>query len=321
MGFKTGNFPDVDPGNLPRQAVPRPHADHVHPLGRVRLRDPEDGAHHLHHEAAGPLPLGGLSDRDVHLRPRRSSTSGAWWNEPIVYQKLILWTMLLEALGLAGSWGPLAGHFKPMTGGILYWLRPGTDPAATVAGEGAAAPSGDTRTVVRRPDLRRPAGHVVVAAGASRRRTTRRSTRRSPTTSGLVRPTVLILLIALLVLIGLRDKVVFLAARSEQYLPGDLLLRGPPFVDMIIALQAADRHRSGSAPASPSSATTSRWWSRRWCATRPWMPFKKIKRAHYRNFPEDLRPSRSSPAVSPTSPARSWRSSPRWCCCSPRTAR
>ncbi len=23
----------------------------------------------------------------------------------------------------------------------------------------------------------------------------------------------------------------------------------------------------------------------------PWMPFMKIKRAHYRNFPEDLRPS------------------------------
>ena len=34
--------------------------------------------------------------------------------------------MLLEILGVAGSWGPLAGKIKPMTGGILYWLRPGT---------------------------------------------------------------------------------------------------------------------------------------------------------------------------------------------------
>ena len=49
-----------------------------------------------------------------------------WWNQPIVYQKLVLWTVLLEVLGLAGSWGPLAGHFKPMTGGIRYWARPGT---------------------------------------------------------------------------------------------------------------------------------------------------------------------------------------------------
>ena len=42
-----------------------------------------------------------------------------WWNQPIVYQKVILWTVLLEAIGVAGSWGPLAGKTKPMTGGIL----------------------------------------------------------------------------------------------------------------------------------------------------------------------------------------------------------
>ena len=38
----------------------------------------------------------------------------------------VLWTVLLEAIGVAGSWGPLAGKVKPMTGGILFWLRPGT---------------------------------------------------------------------------------------------------------------------------------------------------------------------------------------------------
>ena len=49
-----------------------------------------------------------------------------WWNQPIVYQKVILWTVLLEAIGVAGSLGPLAGKVKPMTGGILFWARPGT---------------------------------------------------------------------------------------------------------------------------------------------------------------------------------------------------
>jgi len=49
-----------------------------------------------------------------------------WWNQPIVYQKLIFWTVLLEAIGVAGSWGPLAGKVKPMTGGILFWARPRT---------------------------------------------------------------------------------------------------------------------------------------------------------------------------------------------------
>jgi hypothetical protein len=49
-----------------------------------------------------------------------------WWNQPIVYQKAILWTVLLEAIGFAGSWGLLAGKVKPMTGGILFWARPAT---------------------------------------------------------------------------------------------------------------------------------------------------------------------------------------------------
>jgi Transmembrane protein of unknown function (DUF3556) len=49
-----------------------------------------------------------------------------WWNQPIVYQKAVLWTVLLETVGVAGSWGPLAGKFKPMTGGIRFWARAGT---------------------------------------------------------------------------------------------------------------------------------------------------------------------------------------------------
>ena len=49
-----------------------------------------------------------------------------WWNQPIVYEKAVLWTVLLETIGVAGSWGPLAGKFKPMTGGIRFWARTGT---------------------------------------------------------------------------------------------------------------------------------------------------------------------------------------------------
>ena len=55
-----------------------------------------------------------------------------WWNQPIVYQKAVLWTVLLEAIGIAGSWGPLAGKVKPMTGGIVFWLRHGHHPVAAV---------------------------------------------------------------------------------------------------------------------------------------------------------------------------------------------
>ena len=49
----------------------------------------------------------------------------------------------------------------------------------------------------------------------------------------------------LLVLIGLRDKTIFLAARGEQYLPALVFFAVLPFVDMIVALEAADRRGVG----------------------------------------------------------------------------
>ena len=49
-----------------------------------------------------------------------------WWDQPIIYQKLIIWTMFLESLNLAGAWGPLTNKFKPWTGGFRFWSRTGT---------------------------------------------------------------------------------------------------------------------------------------------------------------------------------------------------
>ena len=51
---------------------------------------------------------------------------GDWWTEPIVFQKAVVWTMLWEILGLGAGSLPLTLRFKPMIGGVLYWLRPGT---------------------------------------------------------------------------------------------------------------------------------------------------------------------------------------------------
>ena len=60
-----------------------------------------------------------------------------WWNQPVVYQKAVLWTVLLEATGVAGSWGPLAGKFKPMTGGSCS----GPGPARSGCGHGGGCRS------------------------------------------------------------------------------------------------------------------------------------------------------------------------------------
>ncbi len=46
-----------------------------------------------------------------------------WWHQPILYQKLMVWTILLEIVGLAATCGPLAFHFDPPIGGILYWWQ------------------------------------------------------------------------------------------------------------------------------------------------------------------------------------------------------
>src|SRR6267378_4325264 len=58
--------------------------------------------------------LGGLSD------------IGSWWTQPIVFQKVVVWLLLWEVLGLGCGSMPLTFRFLPPIGGVLYWLRPGT---------------------------------------------------------------------------------------------------------------------------------------------------------------------------------------------------
>src|SRR5246127_5404052 len=158
-----------------------------------------------------------------------------WWNQPIVYQKVILWTVLLEAIGVAGSWGPLAGKVKPMTGGILFWARPGT--IRLRPWKWVPFTNGDRRTwldialylallVSLAVPLLSPGVHSDSLSKAV-----------PDNTSGLVNPALLIAPIALLVLIGLRDKIIFLASRGEQYLPVLVIFAVLPFVNMIIALK------------------------------------------------------------------------------------
>ena len=156
-----------------------------------------------------------------------------WWDQPIVYQKLILWTVLLELLGLAGSWGPLAGKTKPMTGGFRFWARPNT--IRLRPWRRVPFTAGDRRT---RPDI---ALYVALALALMAALVLpgvvsgSLSAALPDNTSGLVSPAVLIGPIVLLILIGLRDKTIFLAARGEQYLPALVFFATLPFVDMIIA--------------------------------------------------------------------------------------
>jgi hypothetical protein len=211
-----------------------------------------------------------------------------WWSEPIVYQKMILWTVLLELLGLAGSWGPLAGKTKPMTGGYRFWMKVNT--IRLRPWKWVPFTVGNRRTWFDVSLYLALIASVAVALAVPGVHSDSLSAVLPLNTSGVVNPALLITPMALLVLIGLRDKTIFLAARGEQYLPALFFIAVLPFVDMIIALKLLivtvwiwagisklGIHFTSVIPPMVSNS--------------PALPFKWLKRAHYRNFPHDLRPS------------------------------
>jgi len=222
-----------------------------------------------------------------------SATSGlspwhptAWWTEPVFYQKLILWTVLVECLGLGGSWGPMAGHFKPFTGGWRVYLR--VDTIRQAPWRRVAFTGGDRRTGVDVALYVALLGTLVAALALKGRHDG--GLTRLGLDAGRVSPALMWVLAGVLVVAGLRDKVLFLQARGEQYLPAVIFFAGYGAVDMIVALKLLivvvwvgagvskfGRHFSLVVPPMVSNT--------------PWVPFKAIKRANYRSFPEDLTPS------------------------------
>ncbi len=211
-----------------------------------------------------------------------------WWDQPIVYQKAVLWTVLLEVLGLGGSWGPLAGKTKPMTGGFRFWAKPNTIRLAPW--KWVPLTGGDRRTWVDIALYVALIVSLVVALCAPGVDSPSLSAALPDNTSGLVPPALLVVPIVALVLIGLRDKTVFLAARGEQYLPALFFFATMPFIDMIVAgkilivtvwfwagVSKFGCHFTSVIPPMVSNS--------------PSMPLRWLKRAHYRHHPDDLRPS------------------------------
>lgn len=126
MGFKTGDFPPVDMATF----LDKPLAERIKTLAlhwvEYGFGTPRQIAATYVVKVLFLYVLAGtaLATWTSGVGPFWDVTS--WWDQPIVYQKLVLWTVFLELLGVAGSWGPMAGKFKPLTGGVLFWARPGT---------------------------------------------------------------------------------------------------------------------------------------------------------------------------------------------------
>lgn len=103
---------------------------------------------------------------------------------------------------------------------------------------------------------------------------------------------------------GLRDKIVFLIARSEQYWVAAIFFAVLPFVEMIVALKIImctvwiwaafsklGRHFSFVVSAMLSNA--------------PWFRSPRLKRKLYRDYPNDLRPSKLAAFVAHQAPSSS----------------
>ena len=208
------------------------------------------------------------------------SLSG-WWTEPIVFEKAVVWTMLWEVLGLGAGSMPLTLRFSPMFGGFLYWLRPGTTRLPPWP-ERVPLTRGTTRTLL---DVALYAALIAAAvyllvAGTSPA---------AGTATGRLDPIAAGVLLAVGILLGLRDKVPFLAARAEVY--GNLMIIFLfPLGNLIVAAQIVFVCIWWGAASSklnrhfPFVVTVM-------ISNTPWNRSRSAKRRLWRKHPDDLLPS------------------------------
>ncbi|UUU24015.1 DUF3556 domain-containing protein [Streptomyces sp. DSM 40750] len=291
MGFKTGDFPPVDQETfLEKPLMERTKALALHwveyGFGTPKM------IHTIYvFKVLFLYVLGGTALATWTSDAGPFWDVMAWWNQPVVYQKLVLWTVFLETLGVAGSWGPIAGKFKPMTGGILFWARPGT--IRLRPWKRVPFTSGDRRTVADVLLYLAFLASLLIAIALPGASSGSLTDALPENTSGLVRPALLIAPIVLYVLNGLRDKTVFLAGRGEQYLPALVFFAVLPFTDMIVAAKllicviwvGAGMSKFGLHFTNVVAPMIS---------NSPCVPSKRVKRLHYRDFPRDIRPSKVS---------------------------
>ncbi|ANW66305.1 hypothetical protein BCA37_24460 [Mycobacterium sp. djl-10] len=203
-----------------------------------------------------------------------------WFNEPIVFQKVVLYTMLFEVVGLGCGFGPLNNRFFPPMGSILYWLRPGT----------IRLPPWPNRVPFTRGDNRTPFDAAVYGALLVVLVIALFSDGVGPGV-GVLPAWQLWAVLGLLALIGLRDKVIFLAARGEVYgsLAVACLFASYSVVDMILAaklvclviwLGAATSKLNKHFPFVISTMMSNN----------PVFRSPAIKRKFFERFPDDLRP-------------------------------
>ena len=194
----------------------------------------------------------------------------SWWLLPVAFQKAILWSMLFEILGLGCGSGPLTGRYLPPLGGFLYFLRPGTTklplfPRLPILGG------------VRRSwlDVLLYAAVLVLLVRV------------------LIAPAIgaghLIPIAALIAVLSIADKTLFLVARGEHYWTTLMVfVLSTDFIPGAKAVQAALWFWAGFSKLNhhfPSVVCVM-------TSNSPFTRFAWLRKLMYRRYPDDLSPSR-----------------------------
>jgi hypothetical protein len=212
-----------------------------------------------------------------------------WYAEPIVFEKVVLYTMLFEVVGLGCGFGPLNNRFFPPLGSILYWLRPGT----------IRLPPWPDRIPLTKGDNRTPVDALLYGALLVLLVIAIFSDGTGPipalgTTVGVLPSWQIWAVLGVLAVLGLRDKVIFLAARGEVYASftvaflfagyGVDMIIGAKLVCLTIWLGAATSKLNKHFPFVISTMMSNN----------PVFRPRFIKRGFFEHFPDDLRPGRRS---------------------------
>ncbi|MEB3031472.1 DUF3556 domain-containing protein [[Mycobacterium] nativiensis] len=208
-----------------------------------------------------------------------------WYAEPIVFEKVVLYTMLFEVVGLGCGFGPLNNRFFPPLGSILYWLRPNT----------IRLPPWPGRIPLTKGDRRTPFdallyGALLVLLVIALFSDGTGDVPALGTTVGVLPAWQIWAVLGVLAVLGLRDKVIFLAARGEVYGAftvaflftgyGVDMILGAKLVCLVIWLGAAVSKLNKHFPFVISTMMSNN----------PVFRPRFIKRRFFEHFPDDLRP-------------------------------
>lgn len=197
-----------------------------------------------------------------------------WYLDPLAFQKAILWSMLFEGLGLGCGSGPLTARYIPPFGGFLYTLRLRTlklplFPNLPFIGQ-------DQRGWL---DVLAYAGWVIIMLML------------------LCAPTLslplLLTLIVWVVGLGVLDKTLFLMMRAEHYwvvlciiyLSGNQTVT---WITMTLLVHCALWFWAGFSKLNSHFPTVVAVM----LSNHPFNRSQRFRKALYRNYPHDVRPSR-----------------------------